>query len=70
MGSSWLPSLSLDIKIMLAFATLHNYHISYNMFLVAKDLGHLVKPRNVTWYSFFFSSLNMIAIDGKKCLDC
>ncbi len=39
---------------MLAFATLHNYHISYNMLLVAKDLGHWVKPRNVTWYSHFF----------------
>ncbi len=54
MGSSWLPSLSLDIRIVLAFATLHNYHISYNMLLVAKDLGHKVKPRNVTWYSHFF----------------
>jgi hypothetical protein len=39
MGLSWLPSLSLDIRIMLAFATLHNYHIAYNILLVAKVLG-------------------------------
>jgi len=54
MGLSWLSFLLLDIRIMLAFIALHDYCISCNMLLVAKDLGHWVKPKNTTWYSHSF----------------
>jgi hypothetical protein len=38
---------------MLASITLHDYYISCKMLLVAKDLGHWVKPKSTTWYSHF-----------------
>jgi hypothetical protein len=37
--------------------------------LVVEDFWNGLKPKSTTWYSHF-SSLNMMTIDGNKCVEC